>query len=158
MSAKPNAVLIHGPMPSAFFDELKKATVSDVYVLEGRPSLKNLKSAVKELQKRGMVPTVLADNMAGYLFYKNLLKEVWMACRTDKKAVVCDPGAIILQTLAKRHQVPVYGYKSKSLKKDTAAQADLSRFNGQKVVANRVKSYVPVNDELTKEAFYGIYG
>lgn len=151
-------VLVHGQMPASFFNELIKTKTAEFYILEGRPSLSSVKASAKQLQKLGIVPTVLADNMAGYLFYQNLLKEVWLACRPGKKSVVCDPGAIILQTLAKRHQIPVYGYRSQEFKKDAAAQADLSRFNGQKVVASCFKSYVPVKDELPQDAFQGIYG
>lgn len=157
MSDKPNAVLIHGSLPASFFNELKKVPLNEIYVLEGRPSLKSVKASVKELQKRGLVPTVLADNMAGYLFYKNLIKEVWVACQPkDKKGVACQPGAIILSALAKRHNVPVYGYRIKG--KSRADRSDLGRFNGQKVVNSRLKVYSPASDELPASAFKGIYG
>ena len=51
---------------------------------------------------------MISDNMAGFLFFKGLLKEVVIACQyADKKGALCDMGALILAVLARKHKIPL---------------------------------------------------
>ena len=151
-------VLVQGNMPPKFFDQLQKCSVKDVFVLEGRPSLKAAKGSSWQLQKRGVTPTIMADNMAGYLFYKNLISEVWVGCQSvGPQEAQCDIGALILAVLAQTHQIPLYGYKTKVEKKGSAASNDLTKFNGQRIVAGKVKAFVPLAEKVPMKYFKGIY-
>ncbi len=97
-------VLIQGNFPVEFFNQLKDCPIKDIFVLEGRPSLKAVKDSTRELNKLGFTPTVMADNMAGYLFYKKLINEVWIACQAvDQEKIVCD-AAVFMKALTERLQ------------------------------------------------------
>lgn len=137
-------VLIHGVFRADFFDRLKK-NVKNVVVLEGRPSLKASKDACAQLQKIGLTATVVADNMAGYLFSKGLVSQVWLASQTvDKNGAVCPIGSLILAVLAKKHQVAVFAFPSGEKSKPLGKPGDLQKFNGQNIVSGKVKAFVPL--------------
>src|SRR3990167_6147313 len=83
MSIKKNSVvLLQGVFKTSVFDLLKQKKVEEVFVLEGRPGLESARQSCRELLKRKIRPTLVTDNMAGFLFYKNLVKEVWLSCQT----------------------------------------------------------------------------
>ena len=97
--------------------------------------------------------------MAGYLFYKNLINEVWIACQPiDKEKVMCDIGALVLAVLAKKHQIPVYAFKAKLGKKSSTAENDIKKFNGRVVLKTATKSYVPLTETVAVSYLKGIYG
>lgn len=140
-------ILLHGVFAPAFFDELKKQSPEYVFILEGRPHLEAAKSSAQELLKRGMTPTIIADNMAGFLFYKDLVKEVCLSyVDTSKRGSLCFIGASILVLLARRHGVVVSLYPSgKKVKKEMIAlEKDLLFFNGVRVAPKKTKAYVPL--------------
>lgn len=96
-----NVALIQGVFRPDFFTFLKKSK-KNIVVLEGRPSLQAARENCLQLQKIGITPTLMADNMAGYLFSKGIVKEVWIASQaTDKNGAMCDIGALIVAVLAK---------------------------------------------------------
>ena len=103
-------ILLHGVFAVDFFDQLiDDCSTKEVFVMEGRPSLEAAQVNCRELLKHKITPTLISDNMAGFLFFKNLVKEVWMAYQaSDTDGAVCDIGALILGVLGKRHSVPVY--------------------------------------------------
>ena len=91
-----SVVLLHGEFEPSFFDLFKGRKQEKFYVMEGRPSLKASKTACQQLLKRKIKPTLIADNMAGFLFGKNLVKEVWIAYyQADHRGAMCPIGASI---------------------------------------------------------------
>jgi methylthioribose-1-phosphate isomerase len=139
-----NVVLIQGVFRADFFSLLKKSK-KDVVVLEGRPSLQAARENCLQLQKMGMTPTLMADNMAGYLFSKAMVKEVWIASQSiDKNGAMCDIGALVVAILAKKHDIPVFTYFAGRTSKPFGKSSDLQKFNGQSVVTAKVKAFVPL--------------
>ncbi|MCC6758160.1 MAG: hypothetical protein IT395_00855 [Candidatus Omnitrophica bacterium] len=141
-----DVVLIQGVFRKDFFGALSQCK-KDVVVLEGRPNLEAAHDACKHLQKAKIVPTVMADNMAGYLFSKGFVKEIWLAAQAnDKAGAMCEIGALILAVLAKKHSVPVFTFPAGKKNKPFGKPADLQKFNGQSVVTGKVKAFVPLNE------------
>jgi len=142
-------VLLHGVFEDTVFKGFKKA---DYFVLEGRPDLLSSKSTIKALAKKKIAPTVIADNMAGFLFYKDLVKEVRISYQyVDDTGVLCDIGGLILGVLAKAHKIPVYLYPGKTRRHFLAPQDDLLKFNGQAVAAKGTRAYGPLVEWLGKK-------
>ena len=82
--------------------------MSMLLCVKGRPSLEAGRKTSDILSKNRIVPTVISDNMAGFLFFKGLVKEVLIACQyADKQGALCEMGALILAVLAKEHNIPV---------------------------------------------------
>ncbi len=140
-----NIILIHGVVNPSLLDMLKERGEANFYILEGRPTLTAANVLSKELNKRQITPTLIADNMAGFLFKRNLLKEVWLACQTEEdEGAVCVIGSLILGVLGKRHGVPVYTYPASAKGKMMGKQTDILSFNGVRVAPKGIKGYVPL--------------
>lgn len=139
------SILIQGVFDESFFDLLKERRLKEVYVLEGRPKLEALRHSCEQLVQRGITPTVIADNMAGFLFYKDLVQDVWLSYQVaDSGRVLCDIGALILGVLGKKHGIPVRCYPAGKKSNLTGSHRDICYFNGTRVVSDRVKGYVPL--------------
>lgn len=146
---KEKVVLLHGVFEDHFFDRFSKNNNGNIFILEGRPFLTSAKANSAELIKRKLKPTVLADNMAGFLFYQNRVKEVWLAYQIlDRKGAMCYSGALILGVLAKRHKVPVYLYKGIYQTGMIGKEKDIFQFNGKSVAPSGIKGYVPLIEWL----------
>ena len=146
------AILIHGNFNKKFFDGLSTKTPETVFVLEGRPSLKSSEHACKELLKRKIKPTLICDNMAGFLFYKKLLTEVWLSCQTtNSQGALCSIGGLILGVLGKRHQIPVYLLATSTTTKYIGDAKEVLQFKGMRVAPKNVKGYVPLVDWLPRK-------
>src|SRR5271154_6195624 len=106
---KPKSIILfHGVLSTGSLDKFKLAKDNHAFVCEGRPSLEAGRKTSGILLKQGIIPTMISDNMAGFLFFKGLVKEVVIACQyADNKGALCDMGALILAVLAKEHKVPV---------------------------------------------------
>ncbi|OGX06933.1 MAG: hypothetical protein A2Z88_03955 [Omnitrophica WOR_2 bacterium GWA2_47_8] len=140
-----SVVLVQGVVKGSLFDLLKKRKTTDIVVLEGRPNLEAARQSTKDLAKRKLIPTLIADNMAGVLFYKNLVKEVWLSYQlTDENGALCDIGGLILAVLGKRHNIPVYIYPSGRKSKLLGVSGDILKFNGTRVAPAGVEGYVPL--------------
>lgn len=149
---KESIILLHGLSDSHVFDSLKEKKIRDVFVMEGRPSLESSKASCKALIDRQIVPTLIADNMAGFLFYKNLIKEVWISYQTsDDEGALCSIGALILGVLGKRHHIPVYLYPAKQKMALVGKEREIFFFNGEKVAPKDIKGYVPLAEWLPKQ-------
>jgi len=143
--------LLHGVFKKPFFDVLKKSSPEKVFVLEGRPSLDSGKSCCRELIKRKIQPTIISDNMAGFLFFKGLVKEVYLAYQAaDRKGAVCDAGALILSILCKEHNIPVKCFASSRKTKGLGSLKDIAFFNGIRVAPKGIKTYVPLMEWVSK--------
>jgi len=148
--------LLHGVFEDAVLKSFKKA---DYFVLEGRPDLLSSKSTLKALSKKKIIPTVIADNMAGFLFYKDLVKEVRIAYQyVDETGVLCDIGGLILGVLAKQHKIPVHLYEGKTRRHFLAPQEDVLKFNGKFVAAQGTRAYGPLVEWLSKNYITKLHG
>ena len=145
-------VLIHGLFTSRFFDDLVKSQHQAIFVLEGRPVFQTSKHACRELNKRKITPTLISDNMAGFLFYKNLVKKVFLSYQAvDHRGALCPIGSLILAVLGKKHHVPVDLYPSKEKEKLMGRSQDICYLNGQKIVPENFKGYVPLTEWVSKK-------
>ncbi len=146
---KKSIVLLHGVFEDAVLKSFKKA---DYYVLEGRPDLLSSKSTIKGLSKKKITPTVITDNMAGFLFYKGLVKEVRVAYQyVDETGVLCDIGGLILGVLGKAHKIPVNLFQGKMRRHFLAPQEDILKFNGKMVADKGTRAYGPLVEWLAKK-------
>ena len=153
MNQESSIILLHGLFDWDTFDILAERGVKDnVYVLEGRPTLVSSRRSCRELAKRGITPTLIADNMAGFLFYKSRVQEVWLSYQaTDENGALCLTGSLILAVLAKRHRISVKAFPASENIKFMGRPKDLQYFNGKKVVASSVKTYAPLVETVSKE-------
>ena len=147
-----SVILLQGVFDPAVFNLLPKSEGFEVFVMEGRPSLESAEATCRELLIRKIKPTLIADNMAGFLFYKNLVKEVWLSYQmADDQGALCQIGGLILGVLGKRHHVPVKLYPSSKESKLMGKQKDIFYFQGVKVAPANIKGYVPLMEWLPKE-------
>lgn len=161
-----SVVLLHGVFEPSVFDAVKSGNGMELFVMEGRPSLESAASTCRELLRRKIKPTLIADSMAGFLFYRNLVKEVWLAClpvpaspaggrqagqTADEQGALCPIGSLIVGVLAKRHNVPVYVYPASKESRLMGRQKDIFYFKGIKVAPQNIKGYVPLVEWLPKK-------
>ena len=155
---KDNIVLLHGVFNISFIKELKKRDVKEVYLLEGRPSLKAAKEFSKSLLENKIIPVLIADNMAGFLFFRDLVKEVWISYQEENKEGSISPiGALILGVLAKQHGIPVYIFPSEEKLEKMGQENEIFEFNGVLVAPERIKGYVPLLESLPKKYITQVY-
>ncbi len=144
---KKSIILLHGNFEDKVLQGFKKG--SPYVVLEGRPDLVSSRSVIKAFAKKKITPTVIADNMAGFLFYKDLIKEVRISYQyQDGTGALCDIGGLILGVLAKEHKIPLQIYQGKLRQRFLAPQEDLLTFNGKKVAASGTRAYGPLVEWL----------
>jgi translation initiation factor 2B subunit (eIF-2B alpha/beta/delta family) len=151
LKIKPKSIiLLHGQFEDKALEGFKKGPA--YFVLEGRPDLVSSRAIVKAFAAKKIIPTIIADNMAGFLFYKDLVKEVRLAYQyQDGTGALCDIGGLILGVLAKQHQVPVRIYQGKLRRRFLAPEEDLVTFNGKKVAATGTRVYGPLVEWLPNE-------
>ena len=158
MKNKDKVILVHGVFQNSFFGEIKKRKCRNVFVMEGRPSLKAARSNCRGLQKVKLIPTVMADNMAGFLFYNALVQEVWLSyCVKDQTSALCDVGASILSILAKRHSVDVTLYPGPAPARMLGTQKEITSFMGQGVAPKNIRGYVPLYEWISLKKVRKIY-
>ena len=143
--ADKNITLLLGVFKDDFLDELKRKKLKRVYVCEGRPGLESAKENAKQLIKRKIEPVIISDNMAGFLFYNSLVKEVWLAAqKTDAQGAVCPIGGLILAVLGKNHRVPVRVSNAKKETELFASTKEICKFNGIKTAPSGTNAFVPL--------------
>lgn len=144
-------VLLQGRLDKKFFDTLKDRREEKFFIMEGRPSLEAAQSNCSRLNKIGITPTLICDNMAGFLFAKNCVKEVWAAYdHIEGEDVFVSIGGSILSVLCLRHQVPIYAFPSGRKQKPLADGKELLGFKGIPVAAKGTKAYVPLLESVPK--------
>lgn len=149
--ARRTVILLHGVFEPAVF-EVGNPDGSELFVMEGRPSLESAEVTCRELLRRKLKPTLIADNMAGFLFCRDLVKETWIAYQTaDQDGALCPIGSLILGVLGKRHNVPVRLYPASQVYKMMGKQKDIFYFKGIKVAPQNIKGYVPLVEWLPKK-------
>ena len=159
MSVKQKSiVLLQGIPKDSFLKVLTKKKFRNIYVLEGRPRGEGVALLCEKLLKRKIKPTLIADNMAGFLFYKNLVKEVWIAYQSlHQNGAFCSMGALILGVLGKHHRIPVYLVPSAIKTDDMGRQEDILRFQGARIAPKGVKGYVPLIERVPQQYISEIY-
>ena len=154
-----SVILLQGVFEESLFDQLQKRNLKNIFVMEGRPSLNAAKLSCRELQKRKILPTLISDNMAGFLFYYKLVKEVWLSYQSyDGNGAICQIGGLILGVLGKRHKVPVYIYPSDGRRKLMGKTTDISFFNGVRVAPRGIPGYVPLAEWVPAKYISKVYG
>jgi methylthioribose-1-phosphate isomerase len=136
-------VLLQGVFTAEALSKMKFAKSAEVFICEGRPSLEAGKLNAKVLLSLGVTPRVICDNMAGFLFFKNLVKEVRLACQyADQGGALCDTGALICAVLAKRHKVPVKLGQAKIKTRFLGSPKDILSFEGTLIAPKGAHGYV----------------
>lgn len=145
-------VLVQGVVGIEAWKNFKAAKTAPVFVCEGRPDLEAGRSNSKALLAKGLTPTVICDNMAGFLFFKDLVKEVYLACQyADKAGALCDTGALICAVLAKRHKVPVKLLNAKTRTRFLGDPNDVLKFEGAASAPKGTSGYVPLVEWVPKK-------
>jgi len=137
--------LFQGVLSPEALKKVKLTKGDHAFVCEGRPSLEAGRKTSGNLLKNGTTPTVISDNMAGFLFFKGLVKEVIIACQyADKKGALCDMGALILAVLAKKHKVPLKLLVAEKRHRFLGDPKDILSFEGQRIAPKDTHGYVPL--------------
>ena len=138
-------ILLHGVFETSFYDLIAKREDAEFFVLEGRPDLKGSQRSCRELLKRGIRPTLISDNMAGFFFLHDCIREVWLAYHeADQRGAMCFIGASILGVLSRKHQIPVFCYPTDYKSEFLGKAKDVCFFNGIKVAPPKTEVYVPL--------------
>ena len=116
-----------------------------IVICEGRPSLRAAEHNSRFFLSKKKQPIIICDNMAGYLFYKGLVKEVILACQyADKTGALCDTGALILAVLAKKHKINVRLLEAEHKKHFLGNPKDLLSLKGITTAPQGTHAYVPL--------------
>lgn len=144
--------LFQGVLSVGSLKKVKLSLKVHAFVCEGRPSLEAGRKTSGILLKKGITPTVISDNMAGFLFFKGLVKEVFIACQyADKKGALCDMGALILAVLAKKHKVPLQLLVADHRTRFLGDPKDILSFEGQRIAPKDTHGYVPLVEWVSKK-------
>ncbi len=142
---KPKSVILcHGVLTEGALAKIK-AKGDHLVLCEGRPTLRAATHNSRYFLSRKIKPIVITDNMAGYFFYKGLVKEVLLACQyVDKTGALCDMGALILAVLAKTHKVPLRLLDGEHKKHFLGNPTDLLTLKGLPVAPRDTHAYSPL--------------
>lgn len=150
--------ILHGIFDESVFDLAASQNRGCIYVLEGRPTLKSSKKICAQLIKRGMTPTVMADNMAGFLFYRGWVKEIWLSYhKQDVNGAFCQVGSLTLAVLGYKHKVPVNIFPTTGNLQFLGQSKDLFYFNGVRVAPLNIKAYVPLMEWVSNKYITEVY-
>lgn len=137
--------LFQGVLSTESFKKVKISLHDHAFVCEGRPSLEAGRKTSGILLKKGITPTVISDNMAGFLFFKGLVKQVFIACQyADDTGALCDTGALILAVLAKRHKIPLKLLVAEHRTRFLGDPKAILSFEGQRIAPKGTHGYVPL--------------
>jgi methylthioribose-1-phosphate isomerase len=137
--------LFHGVLDAESLKKLKPAKGIHAFVCEGRPDLAAGKKTSGLLLKKGITPTVICDSMAGFLFFKGLVREVVIACQyADETGALCDMGALILAVLARKHKVPLKLVLAEQRHRFLWDPKSILSFEGRRIAPSGTQGYVPL--------------
>ena len=138
-------LLFQGVFSPESFKEIKLAKGVSAFVTEGRPSLEAGRKTSAALLKAGIVPTMISDNMAGFLFSKDLVSQVNIACQyADETGALCDTGALILAVLAQKHKVSIKLLPAERKVRFLGDPKEILKFEGQAIAPKGTRGYVPL--------------
>jgi len=142
---KKSISLFQGILSTESLKKVKIARGLHAFVCEGRPSLEAGRKTSSAFLKSGTIPTVISDNMAGFLFFKGLVKEVSIACQyADKQGALCDTGALILAVLAKKHKIPLKLLFAEHRTRFLGDPQSILSFEGKRIAPKGTHGYVPL--------------
>lgn len=122
---------------------------TEVFVAELRPGIEGIKVTAAALQKRGVVPVIICDNMMAFCMQRGLVERVFIFAQSVGPATaVCRTGSLIAALCAKIHGIPVECRKARPLKKKASS---LLKMDGRSVTSARVKTWVPLTEEVPLE-------
>ncbi len=148
---KRSIVLLQGVFEPRVFDHLKEKR-QNVFVLEGRPHLEAARNSCQQLRKRKIMPTLISDNMAGFLFFQDWVKEIWVSYQeVAQDGALCNVGALILGILGKRHRVPLYLFPGKPGNKFIGDAKEILYFQGKRVAPLGMRGYAPLVEWLPRK-------
>ncbi|MEI7998998.1 MAG: hypothetical protein WCH62_05785 [Candidatus Omnitrophota bacterium] len=137
-------VLLQGVLTPGALAKIKYKT-SRIVICEGRPSLRAGEHNSRYFLDWKVTPIIICDNMAGFLFFKNYVKEVVLACQyADNTGALCDTGALILAVLAKKHKVPLRLLDAEDKKHFLGNPKDLLNLKGLPTAYAKTFAYVPL--------------
>lgn len=155
---KHSVTLIHGVFPDAFFCLLRKKGVRKAYVLEGRPYLDGAKKTCQALLQHKMNPVLIADNMTGFLFFQNWVKNVWVSYQEiNQGQVLCKVGSLGLGIMAKKYGAEMMAFPSALRKHYIANPKDIFFFEGTRVCVKGVHGFVPLIEDVPKKYLSEVY-
>jgi methylthioribose-1-phosphate isomerase len=143
---KPKSVILfHGVLSAESLKKIKIAKNDHAFICEGRPSLEAGRKTSAILLKKGITPTLISDNMAGFLFFKVLVKEVIIACQyADNKGALCDMGALILAVLARKHKIPLKLLAAEQRHRFLGDPKSILSFENHPMAPKGTHGYVPL--------------
>ncbi len=134
--------------------KLKLTSNNQAFVCEGRPSLEAGRKTSEILLKKGITPAVISDNMAGFLFFNGLVKEVIIACQyADDTGALCDIGALILAILAQKHKIPIKLLAAERRTRFLGDPKAILSFEGQRIAPQSTHGYVPLVEWVPAKYF-----
>ncbi len=137
--------LFQGVLSVESLKKVKLEKNGHAFVCEGRPSLEAGRKTSGVLLKERITPTLITDNMAGFLFFKGLVKQVFIACQyADNKGALCDTGALILAVLAKKHKVHIKLLAAEHRTRFLGDPKAILSFEGQRIAPKDTHGYVPL--------------
>jgi methylthioribose-1-phosphate isomerase len=155
---KKSTVLIYGNFQESLFDRLQKKKRPHIVVMEGRPNLEAARQVSQQLLDRRMTPTIISDNMAGFLFSQGMIKEVWLAYHSSAQdGITGTIGSLILAILGKKHHVPVYCYPAARADRMMGQAKDIFYFAGQRIAPSGIGAYVPLLEWVPRKYVRKIY-
>src|SRR5208283_617986 len=137
--------LLQGIISAETLKKVKFSKGRHAFVCEGRPTLEAGRKTAQVLLKRGITPTIISDNMAGFLFFKGWVKEVIVACQyADSTGALCDMGALILAVLAHKHKIPLKLLPAEHRARFLGDPKSVLSFEGKRIAPVGTHSYVPL--------------
>jgi len=137
-------VLVQGVLTSGALAKIKYKG-SRVVICEGRPTLRAAEHNSRYFLAKKVTPVIVCDNMAGFLFSKNYVKEVVLACQyVDNTGALCDTGALILAVLAKKHKVALRLVDGEHKKHFLGNPKDLLMLKGSPTASAKTHAYAPL--------------
>ena len=139
-------ILVQGVLSHGALAKIKYKG-SRVVLCEGRPTLRAAEHNSRYFLDKKVTPIVICDNMAGFLFFKNYVREVVVACQyADSTGALCDTGALILAVLAKKHKVAMRLLDGEHKKHFLGNPKDLLTLKGIPTAPAKTQAYAPSVD------------
>ena len=148
---KKSIVLLQGVLTQGALAKIKPKG-DYIVICEGRPGLRAAEHNSRFFLEKKIKPILICDNMAGFLFSNDFVKEVILACQhADKTGALCDTGALILAVLAKKHKVAVRLMEAEHKKHFLGTAKDLLTLKGVATAPQGTRTYVPLVEWVPKK-------
>ncbi|HPB69141.1 MAG TPA: hypothetical protein PLT76_06430 [Candidatus Omnitrophota bacterium] len=138
-------VFLHGVPQPELWDKFKAGKFKACVIPEGRPDLQSADKNSRAILKKKMSPVLIADNMAGFMISRNMIKEIWLAYQVgDAHGALCDIGALIYAILGKKHGVPVFCYPAAKKRRFIGKPREIFYFCEKRIAPRGIQGYVPL--------------